>query len=63
MESLEKIRGIPHENGIEVTVNQIMDKIHSLTDFYSAERHKEEPASKKSGSGQDDLYTSIWLFF
>ena len=61
MKSLEKIRGILHGNGIEVTVKQITDKIHSLRDYYSAERHKEEPASKKSGSGRDDLYTSKWL--
>ena len=39
-----------------------MDKIHSLTNYYSPERCK-EAASKKSGSGRDDLYTSKWLFF
>ena len=63
MKSLEKIKGILHENGIEVTVKQITDKIHSIRNYYSPERHKEETASKKSGSGQDDLYTSKWPFF
>ena len=63
MKLLEKIKGILYENGIEVTVKQIMDKIHSIRNFYSAERRKEEVASKKSGSGQDDLYTSKWLYF
>ena len=63
MKSLENIKGFLHENGIEVTVKQITDKIHSLRNYYSAERRKEEAASKKSGSGQDDLYTSKWLFF
>ena len=63
MESLEKIRGILHENGIEATVKQIMNKIHSLRDYYLAQRDKEEAASKKSDSGRDDLYTSKWLFF
>ena len=43
-------------------MKQITDKIHSLRNYYSAKRHKEEAASKKSGSGQDDLYTSKWLF-
>ena len=51
MKLLEKIKGILHENGIKVTVKQIMDKIHSLRNNYTAERHKEEAASKKSGSG------------
>ena len=55
MKSLEKIKGILHENGIEVTVKQITDKIHSLRNYYSAERHKEKAASKKSGSGRDDF--------
>ena len=63
MKSLEKIKGILHENGTEVTVKQITDKIHSIRNYYSPERHKEETASKKSGSGQDDLYRSKWLFF
>ena len=63
MKSLEKIKGILHENGIEVTVKQIPDKIHSIRNYYSPERCKEETASKKSCSGQDDLYTSKWLFF
>ena len=54
MKSLDKIRGILHENGIKVTVQQIMDKIHSVRDYYLAERCKEEAASKKTGSGQDD---------
>ena len=55
MKSLEKIKGILPENGIEVTVKQITDKIHSLRNYYSAERRK--------GSARDDLYTSKWLFF
>ena len=63
MKSLENLKAILHENGIEVTVKQIMDKIHSLRNYYSAERRKEEAASKKSGSGRDDLYKSKWLFF
>ena len=63
MKSLEKIKCILHENGIEVTVKQITDKIHSLRNYYSAERRKEEAASKRSGFGRDDLYTSKWLFF
>ena len=63
MKSLHKIKGILHENGIEVTVKQITDKIHSLRKNYFAERCKEEAASKKSGSLRDDLYTSKWLFF
>ena len=63
MRSLEKIKGILYVNGIEVTVKQMMDKIHSLRNYYFAERHKEEAASKKSGSGRDDLYISKWLFF
>ena len=44
-------------------MKQITDKIHSLRAYYSAERRKEEAASKKSDSGRDDLYTSKWLFF
>ena len=63
MKSLQKIKGILHKNGIEVTVKQITDKIHSLRKNYFAERCKEEVASKKSGSLRDDLYTSKWLFF
>ena len=63
MKSLEKIKGILHENEIEVTVTQVTDNIHSLNNYYSAEKRKEEPASKKSGSGRYDLYTSKWLFF
>ena len=63
MKSLEKIKGILHRNGIKVTVKQITDKSHLLRNYYSAERCKEETASKKSGSGQDDLCTSKWLFF
>ena len=63
MEPLEKIKGILHENGIEVTVKQVPDKIHSLRNYYSAERRKEEAATKKSDPGQDDLYISKWLFF
>ena len=55
------MKGILHENGIEVTVMQITDKIHSLRNYYSVKRCK-EAASKKSGSGRDDLYTSKWLF-
>ena len=51
MKLLEKIKVILHENGIKVTVKQIMDKIHSLRNNYTAERRKEEAASKKSGSG------------
>ena len=57
-----KINGILHENGIKVVVKQITDKIHSIRNYYSAERCK-EAASKKSGPGRDDLYTSKWLFF
>ena len=34
MKSIEKIKGILHENGIKVTVKQIMDKIHSLRNYY-----------------------------
>ena len=34
MKLLEKIKGILYENGIEVTVKQIMDKIHSLRNYY-----------------------------
>ena len=63
MEPFEKIKGILHENGIEVTVKQVPDKIHSLRNYYSAERRKEEAATKKSDPGQDDLYISKWLFF
>ena len=44
-------------------MKQITDKIHSIKNCYSTERHKEEAASKNSGSGRDDLYTSKWLFF
>ena len=51
MRLLENIKDILHENGIEVTVKQITDKIHSLRHYYSAGRCKEEAASKKSGSG------------
>ena len=58
MKSIDKIKAILHENRIEVTVKQIMHKIHSLRNYYSAERCKEEAASKKSGSGRDGLYTS-----
>ena len=56
-----KINGILHENGIKVVVKQITDKIHSIRNYYSAERCK-EAASKKSGPGWDDLYTFKWLF-
>ena len=62
MKSSEKIKSILHENGIKATVKQITDKIHSLRNYFSAERLKEETASKKSGSGRDDFYTSKWLF-
>ena len=58
MKSINKIKVILNENRIEVTVKQIIDKIHSLRNYYSAERCKEEAASKKSGSGRDGLYTS-----
>ena len=51
MKLLEKIKGILHENGIEVTVKQITDKINSLRNYYSAGRRKEEAVSKKLGSG------------
>ena len=40
-----------------------MDKIHLLRNYYSAERPREDGASKKSCSVQNDLYTSKWLFF
>ena len=63
MKSLETIKGTLHENGIEVTVKQMTDKIYSLRNYYSAKRRKEEATSKTSGSGRDDLYTSTWLFF
>ena len=51
MKSFEKIKGILHENEIKVTMKQITDKIHSLRNYYCAERRKEEAPSKKSGSG------------
>ena len=41
MKLLEKINSILHENGINITVTQITDKIHSLRNYYSAERRKE----------------------
>ena len=62
MKSSEKIKSILHENGIKATVKQITDKIHSLRNYFSADRLKEEAASKKSGSGRDNLHTSKWLF-
>ena len=63
MKSLEKIKGILHENGIKVTVKQIMNKIHLLRNNYSDERCREEAASKKSCSAQDDFGPSKCLFF
>ena len=63
MKLLEKIKSILHEKGIEVTVKQITDKIHSLRNYCSAERREDEAASKKPGSWRDSLYTSKWLFF
>ena len=62
MKPLEKIKGILHENGIGVTVKHITNKIHSLRNYYSAERRKEEAANKNLGPVHDDLYTSEWLF-
>ena len=50
MKSVEKIKGILHENEIEIAIEQITGKICSLRNYYSAERRKEEAASKKSGS-------------
>ena len=34
-------------------MQQITDKIHSISNYYSPEERKEEAASKKSGSGRD----------
>ena len=42
---------------IEVMMQQITDKIHSLRNYYSPEKCKEETASKKSVSGREDLCT------
>ena len=44
-------------------MKQITDNIHSLINYYSAERCKGEAAIEKSCSGRDKLYTSKWLFF
>ena len=63
MKLLEKIKSILHEKGIEVTVKQITDKIHSLRNYCSAKRRENEGASKKPGSWRDSLSTSKWLFF
>ena len=63
MKSLEKIKDILHENGIKVTVKQIMDKIHLLRNNYSDKRCREEAASKKSCSARDDFGPSKCLFF
>ena len=35
----KKVKGILYEKGIEVMVKQTAHKIHSLRNYYSAERH------------------------
>ena len=40
------------EMKIEVTMQLITDKIHSLRNYYSSEKCEEEAASKKSGFGE-----------
>ena len=56
---IKKKRGQPRQKReLRLQLKQITDEIHSLRNYYSAERGKEEAASRKSGSGRDDLYTS-----
>ena len=57
MKSLERIKGILHENGIDVKEKKKTNKINSLKNYYPAERRK-EAASKNSGSVRYNLYTS-----
>ena len=38
---------------IEVTVQQITDKIHSIRNYYPLKKREVEAASKKPGSGRD----------
>ena len=50
------------ETGIEVSVDDIQSKMHSLRVYFSSQRSKYE-ASKKSGAGADQIYKIKWPFY
>ena len=60
--AITKIQNEMKENGMDISVKDIAEKIANLRNYYGAQRRMVE-ASKKSGAGTNEVYESKWKFF
>ena len=60
--AMTRIKNALEKEGVEVSVDDVNAKIHSLRVYYSTLNNKREQ-SKRSGAGADEVYKIKWPYF
>lgn len=63
MNAVNRIVNELRDNGVLVSPEDVMGKMHSLRVYYGSTRSKAEASKKKSGSGRDDVIKVKWHFY